>query len=83
MQKIVIILRSILKLKKSNSFIIIFDEPLAGLDSNTRKKIIKLINDKTKNKTLIIITHDTEILPYMNRVIDLSEINQINYLKYK
>ena len=83
MQKLVIILRTILKSEEANSLIIIFDEPLAGLDSSTRKKVIKLINDKCYDKTLIIITHDKEILPYMNRIIDLSEINNIGDKKVK
>ena len=76
MQKVVILLRSILKAEENNAYIIIFDEPLAGLDEKTRKKVIKLINDKCSGKTLIIITHDKEILPFMDRVIDLSEINK-------
>ena len=71
MQKITIILRGILKQSK----IIIFDEPLAGLDANTRQKVIKLITEYCYDKTIIIITHDKEILPYMNRIINLSEIN--------
>lgn len=75
MQKVVILLRTILKAEESKAFIIIFDEPLAGLDSQTREKVIKLIKDKCNNKTLIIITHDKEILPHMDRIIDLSEIN--------
>jgi ABC-type multidrug transport system fused ATPase/permease subunit len=74
MQKIVILLRTILKVM--DALIIIFDEPLAGLDENTRKKVIKLINDYCKNKTLIIITHDKEILPHVDKVIDLSKINK-------
>jgi ABC-type multidrug transport system fused ATPase/permease subunit len=76
MQKVVILLRSILKAEENNAYIIIFDEPLAGLDEKTRKKVIKLMNDKCSGKTLIIITHDKEILPFMDRVIDLSEINK-------
>jgi len=75
MQKIVIILRTIFKLEESNGLIIILDEPLAGLDAKTRQKVIKLINNKCSGKTLIIITHDKEILPFMDRIIDLSEIN--------
>lgn len=81
MQKLVIILRTILKSDEGESLIIIFDEPLAGLDEITRKKVIKLINDKCFDKTLIIITHDKEILPYMNRIIDLTEINNTNIKK--
>ena len=57
------------------SKVIIFDEPLAGLDQKTRQKIINLILNETKNKTVIVITHDKEILPYMDKVINLQEIN--------
>jgi len=69
MQKIVMNMRGILR----KGTIIIFDEPLAGLDSATRKKMIKFIFDMTKGKTLIVITHDPEILPYMNKVIKLKD----------
>lgn len=74
MQKIIILTRGILKSK--NGLIMIFDEPLAGLDSRTRQKVIKMIIDECKNKTLLIITHDKEILPYMNKIIDLQNINK-------
>ena len=73
MQKIIILIRGILKVKNGN--IIIFDEPLAGLDTQTRQKVIKLIINETKNKTLIIVTHDKEILPYMDKVINIEKIN--------
>lgn len=70
MQKTTIILRSIL----TNSKVIIMDEPLSGLDQNTRQKVIKLIITECKNKTLIVITHDKEILPYMNKKINLQSL---------
>ena len=70
MQKTTIILRSII----NNSKIIIMDEPLAGLDQKTRQKVIKLIVTECKNKTLIVITHDKEILPYMNKRINLQSL---------
>ena len=50
------------------------DEPLAGLDQKTRQKVIKLIVTECKNKTLIVITHDKEILPYMNKRINLQSL---------
>ena len=71
MQKIVIILRGIMK---SNYKIIIFDEPLAGLDKDSRKKIIKLIKNVSDNKTVIIITHDMEILDITDNVIEMNKI---------
>jgi ABC-type multidrug transport system fused ATPase/permease subunit len=70
MQKIIMNVRGILK--KGN--IIMFDEPLAGLDSRTREKMILMINDLCKGKTLIVITHDKEILRIMDKVIDLNKI---------
>jgi len=65
MQKIVILLRAILKPGYS---IIIFDEPLAGIDKKNRVNIINMIKDIAKNKTVIIITHDEEILPMCNNI---------------
>jgi ABC-type bacteriocin/lantibiotic exporter with double-glycine peptidase domain len=71
MQKVTILLRGIFKKCK----IIIFDEPLAGLDANTRQKVIKLITEQCSDKTVVVITHDKEILPYMNRIINISDLN--------
>lgn len=68
MQKIIMVLRGILKPNKN---IIIFDEPLTSLDKKTRIKIVKLIVNETKGKTVIIISHDEEILPYADKVIKL------------
>jgi ABC-type bacteriocin/lantibiotic exporter with double-glycine peptidase domain len=69
MQKITILMRGILK----KGVIYIFDEPLAGLDLASRDKVIKLILDMTKGKTLIIITHDPEITPFMDKVVNLKK----------
>ena len=70
MQKVTIILRGMLKQGK----IIILDEPLAGLDKYTRIKIIKLIKNVCRDKTLIIITHNKEISSLVNRTIDIKDI---------
>ena len=70
MQKVVILLRGVLK----KGTIFIFDEPLAGLDALTREKAIKLIIHMTKGKTLLVVTHDKEILPFMDRVINMKKI---------
>jgi len=67
MQKIIFILRGILK----DSCVYIFDEPLTSLDENSRKSVIKMIDENTRNKTLIVITHDKEILRILNRTIEL------------
>jgi len=66
MQKIIMVIRGILK---PNKPILIFDEPLTSLDKETREKIVKLIVNETKGKTIIIISHDPEILPHADNII--------------
>lgn len=73
MQKVIILVRGVLKSK--NSLVVFFDEPLAALDQKTRKKIIKMIMTECAHKTIIVITHDPEIVPYMNRVYNINEMN--------
>ena len=70
MQKITTLIRGIGK----DCGVVIFDEPLAGLDKNTRSKVMKMIITECKDKTVLVITHDNEILPYMDRVINLNEL---------
>jgi ABC-type multidrug transport system fused ATPase/permease subunit len=72
MQKIIMNVRGILK----KGEIIVFDEPLAGLDSRTREKMISMIDDLCKGKTLIVITHDKEILRIMDKSIDLNKLQR-------
>ena len=72
MQKIIIIIRGVLKSYLAK--IIIFDEPLSSIDYNTKIKVINLIKQECKKKTLIIITHDNEFIPYCNRVINMSSL---------
>ncbi len=70
MQKITILMRGLMR----NSQVLIFDEPLAGLDQKTREKVIKMITEETQNKTVIVITHDPEIIPYMDRSVNLKDL---------
>lgn len=72
MQKITIILRGIFK----ESNIIIFDEPLSGLDESTKNKVIKVINDINKTVTVIVVTHDPEILSHLDKVYKLDELHK-------
>ena len=73
MQKIIILVRGILKSNHCN--VLIIDEPLASLDQNTVKKVLKMIKEECANKTLLIITHDKAIYPIVDKIIDLNSIN--------
>lgn len=70
MQKITILMRGILK--KGN--IVILDEPLAGLDKHTITKVIDFVLQETEGKTILVITHDNAIMPYMDRVVDINKL---------
>lgn len=72
MQKVTMLMRGIVKKCK----IIILDEPLAGLDMKTKNKVIKLILNECKGKTLIVITHDNDIIPYLDDVINLNQMEK-------
>ena len=48
--------------------ILILDEPTAGLNKNLADKLISNLIEATKNRTLIIITHDSNYFSEMGRI---------------
>lgn len=58
--------------------VLILDESVNALDENTRHKIVKNILDEYKDKILIFVTHDKDILGFVNEVIDLDKIKREN-----
>ena len=51
-----------------NAEILILDEPTAGLDKNLADKLITNLIEATKNRTLIVITHDSNYFSELGRV---------------
>jgi ABC-type transport system involved in cytochrome bd biosynthesis fused ATPase/permease subunit len=72
MQKVTMLMRGLLR----DGTVVVLDEPLAGLDAATRVKVMRLIKDRCAGKTTLVITHDKEIIPYMDRTVNISEINR-------
>jgi ABC-type multidrug transport system fused ATPase/permease subunit len=68
MQKVIYLVRGILK---EDVDVYIFDEPLTSIDPSTRKLVLEMIKNETKGKTLIIITHDVEVMSIVDRKIEL------------
>ena len=68
-KQIVIILRSILR----NSSIILLDEPTSSLDKDIKNIMMKLIFDVFRDKTVVIITHDQDILPLFKDVLNITD----------
>ena len=57
---------------------IILDEPTSSLDKQSKEKIMKLINELSKRRNIILITHDIEIINNMNRLIVLNKGKIVN-----
>ena len=53
--------------------VIILDEPTSALDDESKTNVRKMIRFLTRNRTLIIITHDKDLLTGMDRVIVFNE----------
>lgn len=66
-RQITLILRAYLQHKP----IFILDEPTTALDPKTKKVILKLIKDISKDKTTIIVTHDLETKNISDNIFDL------------
>ena len=56
--------------------ILILDEPTAGLDKNLADKLIANLIEATKNRTLIIITHDSNYFSELGRI----ELNHYKFI---
>jgi ABC-type multidrug transport system fused ATPase/permease subunit len=65
-RQLVHIIRAIAK----NNKIIILDEPTSAIDKENTINVINIFKELT-DKTLILITHDETLLPYVDRVITL------------
>ena len=53
------------------------DEPTSSLDNEVKTKIIKLIDEISKSKNILIITHDLDLLDNLDRIIVLDKGNII------
>ena len=67
-RQLIYILRALIQNKK----IILFDEPTSALDSTHKMFFMKLLS-KIKNKTIVIVTHDDELLSVSNKVLSFSK----------
>lgn len=56
--------------------IILADEPTGSLDPKTSAEVLALIKEVTQGKTLILVSHETEVLAQFETNLDLTELNQ-------
>jgi ABC-type multidrug transport system fused ATPase/permease subunit len=64
-RQIIWLIRCLLRPSK----IIILDEPTSALDEKNAQNVIRLIRKLSEGRTLIVITHDSDLLEHMDRMI--------------
>ncbi|CAD2073767.1 ABC transporter ATP-binding protein [Phocicoccus pinnipedialis] len=66
---------AIAKALYSNPSLILADEPTASLDSDRAFEVMALLRNETKNKntTTIVVTHDTRLIGYCDRVFKMND----------
>lgn len=68
MQKVIFLVRGLLK----KCTVYILDEPFSSIDPETRISVLKMIDECTKGKTLMVITHDSNGLENIfDKVVEL------------
>ena len=62
----------------SNPDVLILDEPTVGLDPFTRRELLKLLKDlNNQGKTIIIVTHDMDVVGEMAKRVIVIDDNKI------
>ena len=66
---------AIAKALYSNPSIILADEPTASLDSDRAYEVMELWQKETKSKntTTIVVTHDTRLISYCDKVYKMTD----------
>ena len=62
------------------SEILLADEPTGNLDSYTAENVMKVLIDLVKNRglTLVMVTHDSEVAAYADRIVQLQDGHLVN-----
>jgi putative ABC transport system ATP-binding protein len=55
--------------------LVLFDEPTSALDSKLGEQVMELIRSEVKERgtAAIIVTHDTRMTHYADRVVEISD----------
>ncbi|MBQ7077312.1 MAG: ABC transporter ATP-binding protein [Lachnospiraceae bacterium] len=57
-------------LNKGADFLVL-DEPTSALDKETKGKLLKYLNELKKDRIILVVTHDSEVLSYCDEVVEL------------
>lgn len=72
-KQIILLLRAYFR---KNTQILLLDEPISAVDSESVPEILKLIEFMKRDKTLIVVSHNSEIDKIITRKIDMEDLNK-------
>lgn len=66
---------SIARALAGNPPVVLADEPTANLDWKSGEQVVRMLRDaaKSENRTVIVVTHDHRILPYIDRSVHIED----------
>lgn len=56
--------------------ILVLDEPTTGLDTASSRRLMTALTAGTRDRTVLVLTHDPVVMEYVDRVIDLDALTQ-------
>ncbi len=63
--------RVLLRLKDSQCRLVLLDEPTEGLDPETERRMIEVLNQTLSGQTLLVVTHRPAILQLVDRILTM------------
>lgn len=68
-KQVIAFIRAVLSKKD----VIILDEPIANIDIETRKIILEILKERFEHNILIIVSHFSEGLDFVNKIVEIKE----------
>jgi ABC-type lipoprotein export system ATPase subunit len=67
---------AVVRVLLQNPEVILADEPTSSLDEANAKKVMELLLETSKKKTLVVVSHDTRLQKYFDRSLNFAELIQ-------
>lgn len=67
---------AVVRVLLQNPVVVLADEPTSSLDEANAKKVMELLLETSQKKTLIVVSHDSRLQKYFDRIVNFAELIQ-------
>lgn len=67
---------AVVRVLLQNPEVVLADEPTSSLDEANAKKVMELLLETSQKKTLIVVSHDSRLQKYFDRIVNFAELIQ-------